>query len=72
MDLLNGLSSDQTAVIGCAAALLISGTVMSLSYYVGRFLHGPQESPEPSEPRTLKLGDHRPGPVPAQDQRRAA
>lgn len=57
MDLFNGLSSDQTAVIGCAAAIVVCGTVMSLSYYVGRFFHGSQHSPEPNEPQTLKMPD---------------
>lgn len=57
MELFNGLSSDQTAVIGCAAAILVCGTMMSLSYYVGRFLHGSQNAPGPNEPHTLKMPD---------------
>ena len=55
MDLMNGLNADQTAMLGCAAALLVSGTVMSLSYYVGRYLHRREQSPEPTEPHTLKM-----------------
>jgi hypothetical protein len=37
MELFQTLNDDQTAMIGCAAALFVSGTLMSLSYYVGRF-----------------------------------
>ena len=36
MDILNGLSDDQTAMAGCAVVLLVSATLMSLSYYIGR------------------------------------
>ena len=32
----NHLSDDQWALIGCAAALLLCGTFMSLSYFIGR------------------------------------
>jgi hypothetical protein len=57
MDFLNGLSDDQTALVGCVAALVVCGTVMSLSYYVGRFFHKTQAAPEPNEPRTLRMPD---------------
>jgi hypothetical protein len=57
MDFLNGLSDDQTALVGCALALMVCGTVMSLSYYVGRFFHKTQAAPEPNEPQTLKMPD---------------
>jgi hypothetical protein len=57
MDLFNGLSDDQTALIGCAAALAVCGTIMSLSYYVGRFFQRSQHSPEPHEPQTLRMPD---------------
>ena len=57
MDFLNGLSDDQTALLGCAAALLVSGTMMSLSYYVGRLQKRAQSSPEPTEPHTLRMPD---------------
>jgi hypothetical protein len=30
------LSDDQIALVGCAAALTVAGTIMSLSYYIGR------------------------------------
>ncbi len=36
MDLFSNLSDDQVALLGCATALVVSGAVMSLSYYIGR------------------------------------
>jgi hypothetical protein len=36
MDLFSNLSDDQTALLGCFAALALSGLVMSLSVYIGR------------------------------------
>ncbi len=66
MDFLNGLSDDQTAFIGCAFALLASGTIMSLSYYVGRFFQKSQQSPEPHEPQTLRM----PAPASVSSQKR--
>jgi hypothetical protein len=36
LELWKSLSDDQIALVGCAAALLLTGTVMSLSYYIGR------------------------------------
>jgi hypothetical protein len=35
-EIVNSLTDDQVALIGCAVAVLFTGTVMSLSYYVGR------------------------------------
>lgn len=35
MELLNQLSDDQLALLGCFAAIVVSATIMSLSYYVG-------------------------------------
>jgi len=35
-ELWKSLSDDQIALVGCAAALLLMGTIMSLSYYIGR------------------------------------
>lgn len=37
MSVLQYLSDDQLALIGCAAALAAAGLVMSLSYYLGRW-----------------------------------
>jgi hypothetical protein len=36
IELWKSLSDDQMALVGCAAALTITGTMMSLSYYIGR------------------------------------
>ncbi|HEV8002654.1 MAG TPA: hypothetical protein VGP63_22395 [Planctomycetaceae bacterium] len=36
IELWKSLSDDQMALVGCAAALLVTGTIMSLSYYIGR------------------------------------
>jgi hypothetical protein len=36
VELWKSLSDDQMALVGCAVALLVAGTIMSLSYYVGR------------------------------------
>jgi hypothetical protein len=47
MELLNNLSDDQLALLGCFAAFLISATIMSLSYYAG-----PARKAAPA-PRTL-------------------
>lgn len=37
MELLEGLTDDQKAVLGGMAALFISGTIMSASYHLGRW-----------------------------------
>jgi hypothetical protein len=36
IELLKTLSDDQIALLGCATALCVAGTIMSLSYYIGR------------------------------------
>ena len=41
MELFNNASDDQIAVMGCAAALLFSGGLMYVSFFVGR--HGQNE-----------------------------
>ena len=50
MELVHSLTDNQTALVGCAFALTICGTLMSLSSLLGRFLrHDPtQESAEPA------------------------
>ena len=35
MELLNNLTHDQLALLGCFVAIVVSSTIMSLSYYVG-------------------------------------
>ncbi len=37
MDFLRTLTDDQTALLGCFAALAAAGLVMSLSYYLGHW-----------------------------------
>jgi hypothetical protein len=36
IELWKSMSDDQIALVGCAAALFITGMMMSLSYYIGR------------------------------------
>ncbi len=36
IELWKSLSDDQIALVGCATALVVTGTMMSLSYYIGR------------------------------------
>jgi|HubBroStandDraft_6_1064221.scaffolds.fasta_scaffold10924_4 hypothetical protein len=36
MELFSNLSDDQIALLGCATALVTTGTVMCLSYFIGR------------------------------------
>jgi hypothetical protein len=36
LELVKTFSDDQIALLGCAAALSVAGTIMSLSYYIGR------------------------------------
>jgi hypothetical protein len=41
MELFSNLSDDQIALLGCATALMATGTLMSLSYFIGRNrMHG--------------------------------
>jgi hypothetical protein len=59
-ELWKSLTDDQVALLGCAAALIVTGTMMSLSYYIGRARlatsgQKPSESPaRPSQPLRLK------------------
>lgn len=54
MDIFRNASDDQIALMGCAVALLLSGGLMYVSYFVGR-LRQPQETQEP-----IRLGVRRP------------
>jgi hypothetical protein len=36
MELFHNLSDDQIALLGCAAALVTTGSIMCLSYFIGR------------------------------------
>ena len=44
MEMLNTLSDDQLALLGCAVAIVVSATMMSLSYYLGPASRRPQSS----------------------------
>ena len=44
MEIFEGLSDDQTALAGCALALVFSATLMSLSYYIGRVFQNRERS----------------------------
>jgi hypothetical protein len=57
MDWLQLLSDDEKALVGCAVALVLCGTLMSLSYYVGRVLRRAEHAAEPAEPYTLRMPD---------------
>lgn len=47
MELLNNLSDDQLALLGCGAALVISATLMSLSYALRpQRRHASSDSPD--------------------------
>ena len=45
-ELFRRASDDQLALIFCGAALLVCGTIMALSYYVGQWGVRPAESAE--------------------------
>jgi hypothetical protein len=36
MELFSNLSDDQVALLGCAVALVTTGTIMCLSHFIGR------------------------------------
>lgn len=36
MEIFSGLSDNQTALVMCGAALLVCGSIMSLSHFIGR------------------------------------
>lgn len=46
-----GMSDDQVALVGCVTALFVCGTMMSLSYYLGRMLGRHR----PASPRRQEL-----------------
>lgn len=52
LELIKTLSDDQIALLGCAAALSLAGTIMSLSYYIGRGRLA-QTGPKSSRPLML-------------------
>jgi hypothetical protein len=54
------LTDDQFALVGCVVALIVSGTLMSLSYYLGRALRG-QGDRTVDLPGTIRLQSPAPG-----------
>ena len=39
-ELLETLTDDQVALLGCLLTLVVTGTIMSLSFYIGRRVRG--------------------------------
>ena len=52
MQFFSQLTDDQFALLGCAVALIVTGTMMSLSYYIGQA----NQRRTPKTTRTLKPG----------------
>ena len=71
MDLTQHLSDDQTALIGCALALLASGGLMWVSYFVGQALRR-QSRAENATPSVRIFRELRPDPSAARPGRKAA
>ena len=44
MEWLNTLNDDQLALLGCFTAIVVSATIMSLSYYLGPASRAPQST----------------------------
>lgn len=62
MDLFSNLTDDQLALLGCFAAILVSATVMSLSYYIGpasRTAQAPRTLPHVERIRHQSQDDQR-------------
>jgi hypothetical protein len=55
MELLERLTDDQKAVLGGMAALFLSGTIMSASYYLGRWARAKQARARALE-RSAQIG----------------
>ena len=51
MDFFSSLGDDELALLGCTGALLLCGTLMSLSYFIGKKLNPTADE----EPQTLTL-----------------
>ncbi len=64
MEFFQTLTDDQKALVGCVAALLTCGTLMSLSYYVGQMFRK-NDQPATAEPHILRF----PGQIDSQDDR---
>jgi hypothetical protein len=70
MTLMNHLTDDQLALVGCGGALLAAFLVMTLSYHVGALVRrtGARDS-EPGTATGVRIGDQ---PLPQRTGRRAA
>lgn len=66
MDIFQNASDDQIALMGCAVALVLSGGLMYVSYFVGQ-LRQPKETQEP-----IRLGVQRPEQTAPASERKAA
>jgi len=66
MDIFRNASDDQIALMGCAVALLLSGGLMYVSYFVGQ-LRQPKETHQP-----IRLGARRPEQPASTSHRKAA
>ncbi len=66
MDIFRNASDDQIALMGSAVALLLSGGLMYVSYFVGQ-IRQPKESHEP-----IRLGAVRPEQPASASRRKAA
>ena len=49
LELFNGLTDDQKAVIGCALSLGVCGATMWVSYYLGHRIHSAPEHESSAE-----------------------
>lgn len=58
MNLFEGMTDDQTALVGCVFALFVCGTIMSLSYYIGQFFNRDLNSDRDTR-RAINLQDVR-------------
>lgn len=55
MELLASLTDDQKALLGCAVALFVCGTAMSLSYYLGRWKSSGETTTSEVHPTILRI-----------------
>jgi hypothetical protein len=53
MELFSHLSDDQIALLGCAAALVTTSTIMSLSHFLGRSRNQTASMPAPVAMRVV-------------------
>jgi hypothetical protein len=72
-ELWKSMSDDQIALFGCAAALLVAGAIMSLSYYIGRArIASSQIKARTVSPFGSQIAQRQPASLPAEKRREAA